>query len=191
MAIQPTKSTPAAAIQTKPGQSAPSNGRPVQTAPTAPAAPAQPAAKAAKKPKPQATFATPEDKAKFEALMADVKANQKKAAELKAAANQLAGITPKKGGTRAVTASYGGFSPEARVTLVDGNVPGFASDEDKAIRGKIPANGMTLKELLSLPDTSYGWFMSRLGRGSFKVNGATMAEAFNKLGPQPSQAQAA
>lgn len=142
-------------------------GAPVsQTLPQGQVAPAAPAVKV---------------KAPKKELTAEQIALKKTMDEARAKFNAAIGKEPKaRTGAPRGTSSYGGFDPEAKVTLVDGNVAGFASADDKAVKDAIPKDGMTLKALLALPNTSYGWFISRLSRNSFKVNGLTMAEAFNK-----------
>lgn len=145
-------------------------------APAAGKAPAPVAGKDAKLPAPAAAAA--KVKAPKKELTPEQIALKAKLDAARAEFNKSIGKEGKKGGTRTSTPSYGGFNPEATVTLVDGNVPGFASDADKAIKAKIPAGGIALKALLELE--SFGWFVSRLSRGSFKVNGMSLADAFTK-----------
>lgn len=80
---------------------------------------------------------------------------------------------------RAASTQTGGFTGTERLTVFNAEGTGFSKDPDKALAKKI-GNGLPLSEAYKLEGIDWPWVRYRLVRGSVKLNGMSIAEAFAK-----------
>ena len=186
MALAPTQA-PATAPAVKAAAPTAAPAAKAQTIPDGAPVPA-PAAPAAKAPRPSKKAVdlsnlSPEQRARFEALTAQIDSDKKKLNETKRAQDELLGITPAKRARTAGTPSLGGLHGDIMVT-VDTQGTGFKNAEDVAIAQKI-GNGKSLKEVIAMEGVDFNWVRHRHIRNSLKLNGMTYVESINKAAGLP------